>query len=108
MQEGLNKVLKERSTQAHFVFTTNHLDRLIPSLKSRCRRVPFGPANPDGWLLRLKMIYRNEGVPVPADNEIKRTIELAMGDCRDILEQAEDYVCDIREPDMSVCEEPSI
>ena len=45
LQDGLKSFVEDYPT-ARFIFTTNHIDKIVPELRSRFDCIPFGSVNP--------------------------------------------------------------
>jgi DNA polymerase III delta prime subunit len=69
-----------------FIFTTNHLNKIEASVKSRCHLIQCDPAPDYAWLKVVKHILENEGVGgIYCDQALLTIISACNGCARDIL-----------------------
>lgn len=61
-QQGLLNIVETFSKNTRFIFTTNHLDRLIEALKSRCLSFKIEPPSKKDVALHLMGILEKESV----------------------------------------------
>lgn len=67
-QNALLKSLEEPPADTCFILTTSQPEALLPTIRSRCRTIPFGPLPAEviaGWL-RERGLEPKTGVPDPA------------------------------------------
>ena len=89
-QQGLNKAMEDFKGTCKFVFTTNKLDGLIPSLRSRCTRVEMPPPPVEERARVLSAVLDSEGIAVPADSIQHFAHHFA--DMRQLLSEAQDSI----------------
>ena len=78
-----------------FILTTNHLNRIMEPIRSRCQIVEMPALTLDALLPKCQDILEQEGLHVP-DREILDAIGPAGGDMRKTLEQLEDIVLNFK------------
>ncbi len=81
-QNALLKSLEEPPTHTLFVLTTDRPQRLLPTIRSRCRTVYFGPLSADviaGWLRERGVDSELEHLPALARGSLKRALDIAGG-----------------------------
>lgn len=67
---GLLKILEEPPSHAIFVLATTAIDKIPPTIQSRCVRVDFGTAKPDDVVKMLGRIEKGEGLSIPAETKV--------------------------------------
>ena len=91
-QESLKGQLDKFSASCRFILTTNQLNKIDKGIASRCLKVSIDKADANCWLPRMKSILQSENTIPPPDATLSRLAQMADGDCRDILENLEEYV----------------
>ncbi len=62
---GLLKILEEPPSHAIFILATTALDKIPPTIQSRCVRVDFGMAKEDDVIRMLERIAHGEKITIP-------------------------------------------
>lgn len=61
-QKSLKAIIEDNSQTSRFIFTTNHINRVIPELKSRMRELHIDKMDNDSYILKAAEILMNENV----------------------------------------------
>lgn len=70
-QNALLNLIESYSKTTRFIFTTNHLDKLIPALQGRCTRYKVQPPSKPEVAIYLAMILDKEGVEYETGDIVK-------------------------------------
>lgn len=98
-QPALKAFMEEVSSNCGFILTANHVNKIIPPLRSRCLEMPFVFNKDDrmglmkGSIIRILEILKNEKIPV--DTEAKQIVAALVKrgypDIRNILNLLQRY-----------------
>ncbi len=90
---ALLKTLEEPPPSTIFILCTTEMDRVPPTIISRCQRLIFSKVTEDKVVEYLKRICTNEGIEYEEDAlyEIARASEGCMRDAASLLDQASSY-----------------
>jgi len=87
-QEALKDVIEKYNKSCRFVFTTNHPDKIVPAIQSRCMHYRFGEF-PKKRLLKIVMgIIETEGVDAEID-DVQSIIDRHYPDVRTIFNEVQ-------------------
>ncbi len=81
---ALLKTLEEPPVHAIFILATTEVNKVLPTIVSRCQRFDFNRIEEDGMIERLKEVLENEKMEYEED-ALKTIAELADGGMRDAL-----------------------
>lgn len=85
-QQALRRTMEKYSEVTKFIFSVNHLEKLIDPIQSRCEVFRFGPIPPKDMVARLFHIYMTEkGNPGSNPNialALEKISEISNGDMR--------------------------
>jgi DNA polymerase III delta prime subunit len=85
-QEALLKVLEECPDHVHFFLCTTETERLLPTLRGRCKAVAVKPVGSQDLLPLLKRVAKAEKItPAPEDRLYDAIADRANGSVRDAL-----------------------
>ncbi len=100
---ALLKTLEEPPPHVKFVFATTDVQKVLPTILSRCQRFDLKPISPELIADRLRLIAAAEGIKVdePALASIARLADGGMRDAQSILDQMISFCGgEIAEPDV--------
>ena len=80
-QFALRRIMEKCSSNVRFCLTANHVNKIIPSLQSRCTRFRFAPLPPQDVHQRLHHILNCEGLSISHD-AIAALARISKGDMR--------------------------
>lgn len=80
-QNALRKIIEKKSDNVRFCIICNYINKIIPSLKSRCIQFRFSPLKKDAKLNILRNILQNENFSIQ-DEYLEIIIKMANGDMR--------------------------
>lgn len=90
-QDAAKSMLEEYADNARFILTSNHPNKIIPELRSRCHEVAFKKMDKYDNLERLAYILKNEKIKADlptvekyvdlAYPDLRKTIQLAQANC---------------------------
>ena len=93
-QPALKAFISDQS-HAMFILTTNHIDKLDPGLRSRCKEVHITPPSTLWWQPRLRKILELENVPLDED-KLQQLLRGHDIDGRKLLEKVDDVIAQYR------------
>ena len=100
---ALLKTLEEPPEHVKFVFATTDVQKVLPTILSRCQRFDLKPIPPELIVGRLRMIAKEEGIRVDdaALASIARMADGGMRDAQSIFDQMISFCgSEIAEPDV--------
>lgn len=89
-QNALLKMLEEPPAKTHFLLLTTQLGRLLPTIRSRCLSVPFGPLSSDEFIMALGQLN-----PELSSGKIKSLYEMSQGALGQALQNEELELLDV-------------
>ncbi|MBP6994388.1 DNA polymerase III subunit gamma/tau [Candidatus Woesebacteria bacterium] len=86
---GLLKILEEPPSHAIFILATTAIDKIPPTIQSRCVRVEFGVAKPEDVVRMLERIEKGEKLTIPSATKtlIANNCDRSFRDATKILEE---------------------
>lgn len=98
-QPALKAFMEEVSSNCGFILTANHVNKIIPPLRSRCLEMPFIFNADDkvalmrGAIIRIRDVLKNEKIPVDAETMqiIAALVKRGYPDIRNILNLLQRY-----------------
>lgn len=85
-QQALRRTMEKYSEVTKFIFSVNHLQKLIDPIQSRCEPFRFGPISVEDMVPRLTTIYKSEKTLTSASPEtistLQKIAEFSHGDMR--------------------------
>lgn len=86
---GLLKILEEPPAHAIFILATTAIDKIPPTIQSRCVRVDFGTAKPEDVVAMLDRIEQGEKINIPQETKflIAHNCDRSFRDATKILEE---------------------
>lgn len=61
---SLKRILEDYADNVRFIITTNHIQKIIPPLRSRCQEVHIDRLDPDDFQYRIATVLQEENVDV--------------------------------------------
>jgi DNA polymerase III delta prime subunit len=92
-QQGLLNIVETFSKSTRFIFTTNHLDKLIDALKSRCLSFKIDPPSKKEVAIHLMGILEKENVESEA-SDIAKIVKRYYPDIRKCVSITQECVVD--------------
>ncbi len=99
---ALLKTLEEPPEHAMFILATTELNKIPATILSRCKRFDFHRITPDNIAKRLKLICKEENIPM-TDDAVMLISRLAGGAMRDALSMLELFVGKAEEITEELC-----
>ncbi len=98
-QPALKAFMEEVSSNCGFILTANHINKIIPPLRSRCLELPFIFNKDDkhalmkGSIIRILEILKNENIPIDleAKQVVAALVKRGYPDIRNILNLLQRY-----------------
>lgn len=88
-QSALNSIMENYSKTARFIITANYVEKILPSIQSRCTKFELENPPKKGILTRVKYILDTEKIEYD-DNDVKKVIVEFYPDQRSILNYIQD------------------
>lgn len=93
-QRSLKSLMDDFGDSARFIITTNHVNRLISELRSRCLEIEYKAIDRDDMTIRFASILKKEKVKVDNIEFIDQLVESCYPDFRKLLINAQSSVKD--------------
>lgn len=88
-QSALNSIMENYSKTARFIITANYIEKILPSIRSRCTQFQLETPPKKGILNRMKYILDTEGVKYE-DRDVAKVIVEFYPDQRSIINYLQD------------------
>jgi len=90
-QESLRMTIEDNSDTCRFITTTNYLNKIIPSLKSRFQEYQFLAPNFDQVLIYAAEILEKENVEIDNVDLFEKIVKSAYPDIRKVVQLLQQY-----------------